>query len=755
MRMGPEPLVVGLILATTVVGKPLDTARWLVDLGRDYPRTQQAGLSDADGEITLLLMQAAGKVDPGLAEPHLWQYDMLSALRRDDAARQALGRYVELQPDDIAAHLDWLAQEIERLQTAEQRAQFCAERLRRPDLPGKVASDLRRRLAEFFFNRGQRDRAIEQAKFAIDAYDFNFTARELLEAMESSPSTLPAEEAGSVAPTVGRTLRLSDLLLGLTACPDDPERARAAAEQLLLVNLPEPADRLYAHATALLRMSDPLGDLAPVMTDRVAALRALGREAQADELIKQADEQWCRLLADAQGAFGPQLSAEMAWFYTGYQPQPDQAERLARVALAERPDSIVARRALGSALRQLGHLDEAKAELAPIADKDVVAAAEYAQALAAGGAQDLARQTLNRATTRPADPNGRMFLARSMRGLGVAPPASRPALTDDAQAVSRFPWPVLDYPFRPDKYMSLTLQVPQREMPPGEPWLLTARLRNVGSFPVTLGPGLMVVPDLLMSVATSGDRARTTGPTIRFSFNRTTRLMPGETVEVAHTVDLGAIRSGMIGTPQMTHEVTIAAVLSPLRFVNAEGQEIWAPDIGGLLAELKFIRSAFAVRDDTMAALFRQLRSADPFERIAAMELLTMLLAEQQHILAGRLQYAARPIDAAAVQAAILAQADDADWQVRLRLAECLRWIALDADATNTASRLLSDSHWLVRGLAMRALADHYGAKFQPVLTKASQADPDDWVRRLTAALTARIAAAASQPALTQEQGKH
>jgi hypothetical protein len=142
-----------------------------------------------------------------------------------------------------------------------------------------------------------------------------------------------------------------------------------------------------------------------------------------------------------------------------------------------------------------------------------------------------------------------------------------------------------------------------------------------------------------------------------------------------------------------------------------------------------------------------RLRSADAMSRIADLEVLTMLLAEQQHLAGGTLKYSARPIDAAAVQAAVLGMAADPDWHVRARLAECLRWFGLNKAAVNTANGLLNDSQWLVRGLAMRTLADHYGPKAQSVLAQAAQADPDEWVRRLTAALNARITAASAPPA--------
>ena len=74
--------------------------KWLVDLGRDYPLTPQAGLSAVDAEIALLFMQAAARAEPQLGEAYRWQIDLLRVLGREDEVRRVLEAYVRLAPDD-------------------------------------------------------------------------------------------------------------------------------------------------------------------------------------------------------------------------------------------------------------------------------------------------------------------------------------------------------------------------------------------------------------------------------------------------------------------------------------------------------------------------------------------------------------------------------------------------------------------------------------------------------------------------------
>ncbi len=586
----------GVLLSSPAVGEPLPAAKWLVDLGRDYPLSPQAGLSDADAEVTLLFMQAANQIDRGLAEAYLWRYDMLIALGRDLEAHKTLGQYVRLDPTDMPAHLNWLALTIESLQTAEKRAEFCRAYLRRPGLPKELSSDLHRRLADFHLNRGETTQAKAEADAALADYKFNFAARTLRDELRGTaqPATGPAAATRPAhsTPPVAAVRQVELLLAAMKMNPGNADAAWQLANQLRSLGMVPEADRWYNHAAAVYALL-PSGTPPALLEDR-------------------------------------------------------QAQVL----------------------------------------------------------------------------------------------TTRPAPAEITSVLKRFPSQVLDYPLNPGKYLNLSLRMPGDELPPGEPWRCTVRLENTGEFPITLGQSMMVVPDVLCEVTTRGDRVRTSGPTIRIPLNRQLRLMPGESIVLVQTLDVGPIRSSMIGTPQITHEVEVAAVLSPISWMSEDGRETWTPGIGGLMADpLQFRRSAFVPTPEALGSLINQSRSGDISARIAAVELLAMLLAEHQHLAARRLQYRIRPvsINATTVQAAVLARAGDPDWQVRARLAECMRWFVLDKSANKVAGRLLQDPHWLVRGLTLRMLADQHQAKVRNVLESYARTDPAKWVRRLSTALLARM----------------
>ncbi len=744
------------------LGGPVSTGKWLVDLGRDYPLLPQSSVTDTDAEITLLFMQAASRVEPQLAEAYLWTYDMLSALGREADARKALAEYLARQPDDVAAHLNNIESTARSLQTAEERAQLYLAYLKRPDLPGPVSSDLHRRLAEFYWNRGDNERAEAEALTALREYEQNLAAGEMLDQIRHAPDTA----AG----------RIERLLGVMRVSPANAAVARQLGDELSALRMPREADRWYRHAIRmhelaanqppddlLVARSGALLDSGQIEEARVQAEKALEREigniparlvlariagrrgdsAGAREQLANATESWKNTLSSAGGRLDGRIMAEMAWHLALYGPLPAEAEAVARSALTEDPTSTVALRALGSSLRRKDQFKEAIEALEPIAGRDVWAAIELARALQASGRAEEAGVRLRSAGTQPAIGEQREAITQLATEWKLPAPQTQPAAQPIKVMLDAFPVEILNYPEHPDRYLSLELSVPAAEIPPAEPWLCTVRLKNTGPFPIVFGPDGMLVPELLCSIQTIGDDKRGSGPTIRILLNGRMQLKPGATMETTQTIDIGPIRSSMIGTPQVTHDVEVTAALSPVRLLSAEGQEMWAPGVGGLLAKpLKFQRVAITAMPDEVRKLIARSSNGQLDERITALELLAMLLAEHQHIAGGRLNYSTHRIDAEAVQAAILDRAGDPDWQVRARLAECMRWFLLDKTATQVSTRLLADRHWLVRGLTLRMLADQYRKKPQtvlPVLKRFAAADPDEWVRAMGTALSVRL----------------
>ncbi|NLX14549.1 MAG: hypothetical protein GXY44_12980 [Phycisphaerales bacterium] len=758
-------LIVMLLVSPRMAkAQDLTNGKWLVDLGRDYPLSAQAGLSAADGQIALLFMQAARRIEPDLAEACHWSYDLLLAFGREAEALDSLGRYVMLQPDDQPAYLDWIDLSLRNLQVAEQRVEFCREHLDRKNQPAEVLSHLHRRLAEVYFNRGDVAQAVREAESAVEAYPCNLAAVMLLDQLHSN-------QAGPVAQV--------QHLLRLLACnPADIGSTRRLAELLYWEGVPAEADRWYKHAISLYEHMPPYSAPPELLLARVSALIDSGGLDQAEYLLRQVNESHPdridgRLLnarlAEKRGDpatarrhikaasesvkfmlanvgptahLDPGVLAEMAWFFAHYDAQPAVAERLARAVLAEQPDSPVAKRALGSALRQAGRDDDAIDLLKPLAGSDAWAAVELARVLDSQSRTGEARAYLQAASTQPTTGEQRAALAEIMGGptsASASAPMDSTTTENIRAALESFDAVAIDYPLYTSRYLQVSVRPAETDFLPGRPWWCDFELKNNGPFAITLGPGQMTDADLLCIVETVGDRRRTSGASLRISLNRKIRLAPGETIVHRQTIDIGTIRAGMIGTPRMDHQVSVAAVLSPIATGYENGWAVWKAGLGGLeLAPIRFRRRALGASRQALDTVLGVVRSGSVADRIRAAEILAMLLAEQQHLAAGRLNYKAARLDMPALQSAILGALRDREWSVRARVTESLRWFVLDEAGTRQAMELLNDEHWLVRGLAMRMLTDHFADKFLPVLERYAESDSDPWCREFAAALHKR-----------------
>lgn len=750
--------------------------KWLVDLGRDYPLTPQAGLSATDGEITLLLMRAAARLEPDRADAYKWQIDLLRVLGRDDEVQHALEAYLKYSPNSVAARLAWVRMSLAGLHTSDARADFCRAELARGDLPRSVSSVLHRQLADYFWNRGDEAEARREAETALREDPYNHSVRQFL--MDTAPAT--ERWAYHVA-----------VLLGyLEESPGSIQTAGALGDELSQRGLAAEAEVWYDHALRLAERLEPGKPQIGLLLARAAVLMELNRLDEAEELAKRAVQaepmtidtriiraqvallkgdtkaaeghfrlasQFCRSTVDNAGLTGTpidrSLLADIAWFFAHYDVQEQDASKWAQQVLATDPDNVVAHRTMGRLLARQGQeaYQSAADMLAPVVDRDLWSAIEMADIFKKAGQDQEAANQMRALATRPANFEQRHLIRTTFREWQIEFPATQQSVLDVRRLLAAYNPDKRDYALNPGTYLAVEVGVPRAAVQPGEPWWCTVRLRNVGTFPITIGNGQMVEPGFLALVETKGDRPRSSGATLRIPLDRRLRLMPGETLEVSETLDLGIIRAGMIGTPQVAQEVEVTGIVNPIPVSDPVKGETWQPGIGGLKPPpARFTRTQLRVDAGLMRRLVEQVRSGAVEERILAMEQLAMLLGESQHLASGRLRYVARPIDSEVIRPAILGMADDPDWYIRARLAECMRWFLLDSTTMPTAMKLLNDSHWLVRSLARRLLADQHGGKFTGVLETSVRTDPDDWAKQFANALLERQRAAETRPASTQ-----
>jgi len=747
--------------------------KWLVDLGRDYPLTPQAALRSADAELTLAFMQAAARIEPGLAEAYLWQHDLLWALHREDEATEALGRYVRLEPDDWSARVLWIAARTNGLQTLEERVRFWQEQLRDPNLPGEVASDLYRRMAEYHYNRGENETAARQIALALKAFPQNLAAQRLRLEMSADPRNPAAR------------LELALNLVRLS--PAQPLFAWDVARLLDEISLHREAQPWYQHAQLMFQLADP-GHAAPgeFLLEMAASQIDAGMLDSAEKLVKQiiqtvGDGAVPRILlgriarlrnkpdeaktqfAIARSAYesawskvkdapDPDLAAEIAWYYCIDDPDIERAYPLATIAMQAASPSDLARRAFGYAAAQKGVLADAQKALAPIVDADPWAACAMAIVKEKSGDANAAADLLTRVAERHS--SGQLFREAAARLTALGKPIPPTPRYEDVRTVlAAFDDSLLLFPTAPKNFLDLTitpLRPASGALRPGDAIWCRFVLTNRSPFPVSLGDDLMVGPTLLVLARTIGDRERDYGALVRVPVNRRQILGAGQSMAVTQTLDVGPLRSTLIATPQAAQTIEITAIVNP---VYSGEQRAWVPRPGGFTAGPVRIECQALPPDDpgpdglqrTLAAA----RSGDVSAREQALTRMMMWLAEQEHLRAGRLRYPTQAVNLDGLRSGIQERFADPAWPVRARLAEALRWVTLDKEWARLASGMLSDPEWLVRMLAVRLFADHQKAAFDKVAAFYAQNDPDACVRTMAAAVRERWAPQtppASQP---------
>jgi len=724
--------------------------KWLVDLARHDAALRQAAPTDADAVHVLTLMQAAARVEPALPEAYYWQYDLLSRLNRHARALDALDNYVRLQPDDLVARLRWIELRIEQAQTAEDRINFCCNLLERDDLPALVRSDLHRHLAVLAYGRGEDQVADQHLELAVKLCPHNIAAARLAVEMGRQNGKAIAQVRMILSLIAASPARL-DLLWQLGQLLDDLSlhtQARSWYEHALAMHRrshpdsPPPAPHLFDLARGLadggeLRKAvevceqaieaDPPYTRARLLLWHVAS--KLGQDDLARQQLDAVDQQYQQRHAAVVQQRDWRAAARMAWFYAIYRPQPERAMQLAALAAAASQSHPEAMRAMGFAALAADDFDKAVEVLKPMAETDQTAALGLARAYLGKGQKTDALAVLDRAAKMRY--SGLIFeqiadlLTQNQQP--VPPPPDR---SDVVKLLSEFDRRVLEFAEDPDKFIELTVRPADdlASVPLSGPWLMRFELRNIGQVPVTLGADLMVNPEVLVSIVDQADRERRFDNACVVWLNRTPLLLPDQSVVVTQSIDVGPIRVISRRSPQLEHHLDVEAIVCPTQ--TQEGS--WVCDVGGVRAQpLRLVRPHLTASPEQVDALIAATTMGPLDLRCRAVDSLGSLLAEAQLLSAAAIEYGAMPVDVESIRNTLQVRLMDDEPLIRARVLSALHVARLDDELVRLAGRALSDSHWLVRMMAVRLLADKHKSKFAPVVDTLMDADADPLVRQL------------------------
>lgn len=715
---------------------------WLVHLARHHGHIVDRADPRSITLHCLALMMAAARVQPEYAEPNLWQYDLYGRIGREDDAQAALKRYVELDPTDETAWLQYEAHELARRQTLEQRVAYVRQELAKPGLPRAVVSDLNVRLAEYHRQRGELDPAGRCLENALRAQPTNVHARQMAFQVfgETEPALQRVELAlAMVAANPGQVnllWELGDLLDSMGLHREAQEWfVRAIELHERATRTPAPPEYWYTLARSQHASTDdkaaaesidkalkarPHDGAARVLKSQILArLNPDDADAPMSEVARQYETDAEQVLASRNIA----KAADLAWFYAYHRADPQRAMKLATLATSVPGATTLGDRAMGFALLLNDKPQEALDRLRPIAGIDSFAALGAARALLALKRDSEAVELLRQAAA--ADPGGEAYepIAKLLESRGEKPP-TKPAHERVIEALQRFDRRVFDFHKRPGDFLKLTVALPL-DPPPVGPWYASVRLENIGPFPVTVGEGLMAQPLVLFSARLGSDPAGLMPNYTQVILNRRPVLLPGEAIEVSTALDVGPIREHLIRNASGSMPVEITAVFDPV--VTPTGYDKGLSTIEA--TPVRFSRTGLPRDLPGVKRMVLALKDAPLPDRLRAIDGLGALLAENERL--GTAAPADDGVKVDAIRKRMVALLEDPNWYVRARTIEALRWSRQPQETESAVAKGVQDSDFVVQMMGIRFFAKQQGDKFNKVLESIAKNAPEHPARVL------------------------
>ena len=455
LRLWPLACVVAVTLAQPASGgEPLNTAQLLVDLARDYALNQRGKQTPADVQQVRVLLQAAVRLDPKLAEAHAWLCEL--ALLDDDQAEagRMLGALLAADPAQESAFGRWLVAGLRTQQTSEKRKEWLEAVAAVPRPPVQRA-----------------EVCVAQAHLALEGLDNAEARRQLMRALVFEPACLDAatlllqtlERGAPAAERLRATLRVLQL------SPLSELMAWQAASILDEYGFADDAGRFFEYASALHWKANPQESVsASFLLGWAKNLEARGRTDEALERARNAAAADPLVAAEAgifmyhvlerkQRGLGAGVRADLvkrfaalrdpaaypvnevaqaAWFYAAIERQPDRALMLAQAASQRAPTDPFMRRALGWALVANERIPEARETFRPIADHDPYAAYMLARLLRDGGDAASAREVVAQLEPKPRTGPVAELLRQLEEGASASQPVAESQPAAESQPVA-------------------------------------------------------------------------------------------------------------------------------------------------------------------------------------------------------------------------------------------------------------------------------------------------------------------------------
>ena len=477
---------------------------------------------------------------------------------------------------------------------------------------------------------------------------------------------------------------------------------------------------------------------------KALALKEIGMSEEAEEILSRVADKAIREREGERereiGVSGRDLQTELAWFFCFIEPDPARSLEYAQRTYQDCKDDPRALNTLAYACTLNDHWDRAEELLKETDPNDPVAALAWSRLYLARDDKEAALQSLRTVNINRA---GILAVAieRELQQIELkidtelksdaeqttAQPTTDTTDTETAEATPQ----VLDYieltlksefegsdlllPERPQDYIQCRLRLKNDVFSYADPLSAKIYLTNISDTTLVLGPKSFLDPHILIAAEVTPGKHRAAVRSIRSDspnliplahryMNRNMILLPGVSISVTETLNIGPLRKILRKHPQQSFRIGFYVFLDPI--VNEKG------DIVGRIPEIQpkpvtVTRRAYIPTLDRLKAQQNFLRDGTPGQRIRATRLLAGLLLEAELAKKGPLAYRPRRLNTQAIRDMIIANLDHTDYRVQAWSVYALGGLELGAsDPTlEKLGRMFNHPQWFVRFMTAYALS--------------------------------------------------
>lgn len=709
----------------------------------------------------LALTRFSARMTPADPRVNAMQADLFLAMNDANSAAQSLKKCLDADGNNHVVGVKWLRLRLDHLNSAESRIAFLDDFLSVSGVgfPPALRAEAAAQLGLIYAGQGEQDKAQEAFANAQKLDPYNGGALSGLLSLQKDPP--PAEKAKWLMESLRGDPRDVEIAWHLGATLDDLglyEQALLFFDHAWALNKQMSQDPPYLfisqYFNAMLDagqsrkpidlfepLLDQYGQSMDLRSLLMEAYRRLNDDQKVRKMIDEMEKAYKAKEADANASSA--TATQLAWFYVLTLPKPTLALKYARIAAAFDEPSPVIQRVLGVAELMTDQQADGERILKGLVKKDAYAAAFLAKYYYDTGNTAAAEETLQAgaALGRSGPAYRRIADMVAKYKLRLPPAGDAPAVLD---LMGKFDRRYLLLAISPEKYLSVELQCPSKQIVPGELADVSVVLTNKGDIDVPLGDDGLISPVISLRLEVAAVSGLSINPPLA-TWPAPRYLCPGQSIQCSFPLQVGAVGDYLARRPFDNINVSVAGTVDPVTRGERYGSAVMA-----LTPEtLKILRwdllgqydhdkpeECKKAYDQAIGAILYQLHHGQLADRMAAARQTASVLASLREAELGLqdlpkilVAVASKPV---ALRLMVEATKDPSD-VVRAELLAALQVVHMDDKMLSYLAPVIDDPSPLVRMRLVELLGASGLSGQENVLEYLAQ-DSDELVRLMAGA---------------------